>query len=248
VSSPVLFSALLLQFQQRANLENRAGFITVPEQRSLLNEGLQEFHELLIKAPSNGGKKHLQRRYDFQSIQGTSDYPLPRDFLEMFSLDIELSTNQFLTCTPYMEFERNAFRLYPAFSGWYFGAPVYYAIYGSSMIANTGTVPEKIVRFQPIPQSNYPCHANYIYTFPEFALDGSNDGNAIDSINGWTMYAVWWAVSAARHKMKEDPTFAMARMAAIAQRISELSGETDAGAAERIKDVCVDYDSITWWQ
>lgn len=248
MSAPVAFSALLLQLQQRANLENRAGFVTVPEQRGYLNEGLQEFHELLMKAGSNGARRHIRRSSVFQCQQGVSDYPLPTDFFEMFSLDIELSPNQFLTATPYMEFERNAFRLYPAFSGWYFGSPVYYAIYGSDTIANVGIVGEKIVRFQPIPQSTYPVHVNYIYTFPSFALDGSNDGNVIDSINGWTMYAVWWAVAAAKHKLKEDASFALGRMAKIEQRIAELAGDTDAGAAERVKDVLIDYDSIAWWK
>jgi hypothetical protein len=245
VSSPIAFSALMLQVQQKANLENRVGFVTLPEQRANLNEGLQEFHDLLVEAR---GQTHIRRSQSFLCQQGVSDYPLPADFFEMDSLDIELSPNQFLTATPYMEFERNAFRLYPAFSGWYFGAPVYYRIYGSSAIANVAIVAEKIVRFQPIPQSTYPIVVNYYYTFPSFDLAGANDANFVDSINGWTQYAVWWAVAAAKHKLKEDASFAMNRMAQLAQRIANLASQTDAGSAERIKDVNVDYDSVSWWK
>lgn len=245
MSAPVAFSTLLLQLQQRANLENRVGFIPLAEQRSYLNEGLQEFHELVVAARGQGT---FRRAQTFNALLGITDYPLAADFFAVDSVDIQLSPNQFLTATPYMEYERNAFRLYPAFSGWYFGAPVYYRVIGSAAAENVAIVAEKVIRFMPAPQAIYPISVNYIYAFPIFDLAGANDANVLDSVNGWTQYAVWWAVSACKHKLKEDASFALGRMAALRSRIEALAGETDAGAAERIKDVTVDYDSITWWK
>ena len=237
---------MLTQVQLRANIDLELGPVTLPEIRDYLNEGLAEFWDLLVEAR---GQEHIRKSQTFNTVSGTSAYPLAADFYELISIDIQIAPAQYLTATPYMESERNAFRLYPAWAGWFLSMPVYYRIQGTPTEGGGGiaTVVEKTLNFIPTPQSAYPITVNYIYRMPVFDTAGSQDASVIDSVNGWTAYAVWWAVAAVKNRLREDPSFAMGRMEMMKQRIQALAPQNDAGDAERIRDVYVDYDSNAWW-
>jgi hypothetical protein len=245
MSAPVAFSSLITSVQRRTNIENQTGFITLPEVREYLNEGLAEFYDLLVEAR---GQEHFRKAFQFSTVSNQGDYALPQDFYELISVDIQIAPMQYLTATPYMEFERNVFRLYPAWAGWFMSMPVYYRILGTDASMNVAAVKEKRINFIPSPQAAYPITLNYIYRFPKFATDGMQDANLVDGIDGWEAYPIWFATWACKHKLKEDGSFAAARLQDLRNRIQALAPQNDAGMAERIRDVETDYDASAWWK
>lgn len=242
----VAFSDLMTAVRGWTNTENRTGFFTDADIRRALNEGLQEFWEKLIAAR---GQEHVRKPWPITVAANVSAYPLPPDFFELISIDIQVGPGQFISCRPYMESERNAFRLYPGWSGWYMGLPTYFRIQGSDLAANSPAPHDKTINFIPASTSSFPITLNYIYTFPVFDVGGAQDANKIDSINGWTNYAVWYAAAIGKAKLKEDGSKAESQMARIAARIQEMAGQNSAGDAERIRDVeAGDYEALGWWR
>lgn len=246
MASLVAFSDLIAAVRGWTNTENRTGFFTDADVRRGLNEGLQEFWEKLI---ASRGQEHVRKPWPITITSGQSEYALPGDFFELISIDIQVGPGQFISCRAYMEAERNAFRLYPGWSGWYMGLPVYFRLKGSMACANIPSPLDKTINFIPTSTSNFPITLNYIYAFPKFDAAGANDNNKIDSVNGWTDYAVWYAVMLGKHKLKEDPSFAMSQIERVGKRIEEMAGQNSAGDAERIRDVeAGDYEALGWWR
>jgi hypothetical protein len=245
MSSAVPFATLMNSVRLRTNTENRKGLITDPEVREYLNEAGAEYWDLLVEAR---GQEHFRRSYNFTTVANQSAYSLPSDFYELISIDIQLVPLQFINAQPYMEEERNAFRLYPAYAFWYTSTPVYYRLQGSIAAANVAAVVEKTVNFIPGPLAGYGITLNYVYTFSRFDTGGANDANVIDSVNGWSDFMVWGAVLACKQKLKEDGSFAAERLERLRQRIQNMASQNDAGHAERVKDTSGDYEGgRSWW-
>jgi hypothetical protein len=246
VSSQVVFADLMSAVRSWTNTENQTGFLTDADIRRALNEGLEVFHEKLVAAR---GQEHIRKQWPITVVSTQAAYPLPPDFFELISIDIQVGPNQYISCRPYMEAERNAFRLYPGWSGWYMGLPVYFRIQGSTAYANQASPAEKTINFIPNSTSSFPVTLNYVYCFPRFDVAGSQDPNRIDSVNGWTNYAMWYAVALGKAKLKEDPSFAIAQREMVAARIQELAGQNAAGDAERIRDIeSNDFETLGWWR
>lgn len=244
MSAPIAFSALITSVQRRANIDSQAGPITLPEIREYLNEGLAEYWDLLVESRA---VEHIRKAQNIATVQGTSAYALAADFYEALSVDLQVTPTQFLSMTPYMEFERNMFRQYPTPSAWFLGLPLFYRILGSSAVGNVATVAEKQINFIPTLQASYTVTVNYIYRLPTFDTAGSQDSNVIDAINNWTDYAVWRAVANCKFRLKEDPSYPEARVAQLKERVAALSPMTDAGNAPRMRDVEIDYD-FPWYR
>lgn len=234
MSAAVPFSTLITQVQRRANIDNEPGPIALTEVRDYLNEGLTQFQDLLIEAR---GQEHCRKVQNFNTVANQSAYPLAADFYELISVDWQISTNQFIPVHSYMEFERNAFRFFGALTTTYPGWAQYYRIQGSSGDQNVASATEKTINFIPTPSAAYPIGINYIWRYPTFDTAGSQDSNVVNGVNGWEVYAIWWAVAACKHRLREDAGFAMARMQELEMRIRALAPSNDAGHAERIRDV-----------
>jgi hypothetical protein len=244
MSAPVAFSALITAVQLRANIDNQAGPVTLPEIRGYLNEGLAEYWDLLVEGR---GQEFIRKQQVISTTAGTSAYSLASDFYELISVDLQVTPTQFLSMTPYMEHERNLFRQWPTPSAWFLGMPLFYRILGSTGVGNVAFVVEKQINFIPTLQQAYSVNVNYIYRLPPFDVAGSQDANLIDAINNWTDFAIWQAVACVKHRLREDPSFALSRVESLKSRIEALAPMNDAGNAERIRDVNVSYD-FPWWR
>lgn len=245
MSAPVAFSTLITQAKRRANIDNEPGPISDTEVRDYLNEGLTEFYDLLVEGR---GQEHTRKSTSATTVANQAAYSLPVDFYELISVDIQIAPNQLITAEPYMERERNAFKLYP---GWTFAGGLYrwwYRILGSSGDQNVGTATEKTINFIPTPQAAYTYTLNYVWRYPIFDTAGSQDSNLLNGVNGWELYAVWHAVALIKHRLKEDMSFAVARKQELRDRIQNLAPQNDAGQAERIQDVERDLDSFSFWR
>ena len=247
MSAPITFATLLTGLQRRANIDSQAGPITLPEQREYLNSGLSEYWDFLVEGRC---QEIISKTTVFNTVNGTDLYALPSDFYELISGDVQIAPLSFVNLTSFMEWERNMFKLFPAWSGWTMTTPVLYRIQGNVALANVaiGSFAERNIKFIPQPNAAYTVTLKYIYRFPTFDTAGSQDSNVIDSINNWTDYAVWSAVADCKNRLKEDPTYAQQKCASLKERIAALAPQTDAGRAEKVRDVEADEDATGWWR
>lgn len=257
MSAPVSLASMITSVQQRANIEKQTGFITIPEIRSHINEYCSELWDLLVQARA---QEHKRKTQVVTTASGQQDYPLQSDFYQLNSVDLVVAgqlgqTNQqTLTLKPFMESERNMFRLYPSLAGWYLTLPCFYRILGTPVSggANVNAVTEKVIRLIATPQSTYVVGVNYYPVFVPFATagatigSGADDNAFFDGINGWESFVVWGAVSNCKAKLKEDFSYAVMKVGELKQRIQSLADQNDAGNAERVHDVAADYNT-PWW-
>jgi hypothetical protein len=244
VAAPIAFSALITSVQRRANIDNQAGPITLPEIREYLNSGLSEYWDFLVEARA---MEFIRKSFVITTVASVEFYTLPVDFYELISGDVQVAPGQFVPLLPFGERERNMFKLFPVAAGVSMSAPFYYRIIGNVALANVtaGAFAERQVHLIPMPPSAYTVTLNYVYRLPIFDITGAQDGNVIDSVNNWTDYAVWSAVADCKNRLKEDPSYAMAKCQSLRDRIAGLASMTDAGRAERIVDA--DDDSSAYW-
>lgn len=239
MAAPVTLSTLITRVTQRANIEKfvaeSGALINNPEIRDYLNEAIQELYDILIEAR---GQEFYRKAYTFATNPNVSEYSLPPDFYELLSVDLFVAPNLVLTARPYMESERNAFRYW---SGWVYPMPLYYRILGSPQSTGATLQPSRI-NFIPQPAAINTVVLNYYPRFRPFATDGTEDNFRFDGIAGWENFAVWKVVAFCLEKMEQNSEFAMARAAEIEQRIRDLAVDRDAGNAERVHDVGIDYE------
>ena len=235
MASPVSLATLIARVRNRANLENFAGVVSDSNIIDLLNEEIQE---MMDEQVAQRGMEYFRSQISFNTVPNQSAYPLPTDFYELISMDVFVAPQQVLTARPYMEFERNRFRWYP---GWVTWLPVFFRMLGTATISGPALTPGTI-NFIPAPSMIAQFTLNYIPCFQPFALDGSQNNNVIDGVNGWEGMAVWGAVASALEKLEQDSSYAQAKKEQFRERIQAMAGDRHAGDPERIHDVQVDYD------
>lgn len=216
MSSPVTLAQMILAVRRRANIESQTGFITDAELTEYLNYCCSDLYDRLVQA---GGQEWFRKSSTFSTNSTTDTYTLPPDFYRLTSVDATLSTNIVLTCRPFMEEERNQYKWYP---GWLYDRPVFYRLLGMNQI-----------RFIPTPNGTFTIGLNY---YPVFAKMVQQQ-DTFEGINGWEEEPIWRAAAYAKAKGEEDPSFAMARVQELQQRIDALAQTRDATGPERVHDV-----------
>lgn len=224
---------------QRANLENLVAesnsVITLPEIRGYLVEATQELYDILISAR---GQEHYRASYTFNTESNRTSYPLPQNFYQLLSVDINLGGNLYLSARPYNEWERNAFKWIP---GWYYNTPVYFRMLGVPDSTGANLQPG-MINFIPSPNSAFQVTLNYYPVFRPWLLDGTEDSNVFDGVNGWHGHAIWNVAAVCLEKLKQDSSFARAQVAKYTQRIEALAPDRHAGDAERVHDSLASND------
>jgi hypothetical protein len=230
VARGVSLSTLQTRVLQRANLEGALTFITTSELTDHINESLAELYDLIRGV---FGQDYYRSSFAITTVNGTSAYALPADFLALISVDVQVSggpQNITLTAKPYMENERNLYKFLPA--TWTFGQPIYYRLQATN------------INFIPTPPGGWTVTLNYVPTPTKLA----NPGDTFDGVAGWEEYAV---LDAAIKCLLKDGDLEMVaqleqRKMAIRVRIEALAPERDAGQPERVHDVST--DEAQWWQ
>jgi hypothetical protein len=220
LSAPVKLEDLIQSVRRRANIENQNAFITDSELADYINAGLVEVYDLLVEARA---QDYYRSQYSFSTVGNQASYPIGQlDMYELISVDINLGNNITLSARPFMESERNRFKWYP---GWFYSMPVYYRLQGSNLA------------FIPAPSAAYSVTLNYYPTMKKL----SDPSDSFDGINGWEEYAIWHAVATCKAKADEDPSFALARMAELKEKIAGLAADRANYDADRVHDVFADY-------
>lgn len=217
MAAAVSLTSMIQSVRRRANIENQTSFITDQEITEYLNAGLASLYDLLVQA---GGQPWFRSSYTFATTGNTATYPLPADFYELVSVDVQLGSVggiPTISAKPYMEYERNRYKYMP---GWLYGTPVYYRLQGQN------------ISFIPVPNSAFSVTLNYYPTFTK--LTSGND--AFDGVNGWEEYAIWKAVADCRGKGDEDPSYALGKAAELERKIQSMSEQRDIGQPERMTE------------
>lgn len=214
----VTLTKLITRVRQRTDLESQTRRFTDAEITDHINEGIAELEDVIRGA---FGQEYRRAQATFNTVNGTQLYALPADFLSLLSVDVQFSTNIFLTARPYMENERNAYKFFPI--GWLYGQPIWYRLIGAN------------ISFIPVPQGVFTVFVNYMPTSPVLV----NGSDAYDGVAGWEEYAVLDA--AMKCLIKDEDTDIMGVLSGqkekIKQRILDYAPERDAGQPERVKDV-----------
>jgi hypothetical protein len=244
MAAPVALGSMLTSVLQRANLENLVqdanSVILKSEVRSYLNEALQETYDLLIQAR---GQDWYRSSYQFQTSANQSAYPLPANFYQGISVDINLGGNLFITGKPYTESERNSFRWS---TGWLYNTPVLFRLLGTPDSTGANLAPASI-NFIPAPNSNFQVTLNYYPTFRAFLTDGTEDSNVFDGVNGWEGHAIWAVAAICLEKLKQDSSFARAQVMKFTERIEALAPDHHAGDPERVHDSISGDATVFGW-
>lgn len=220
MASSVTLTSLIQSVRRRANIENQTAFIPDTEITEYLNAGLAALYDLLVQA----GAQPWYRNSSTITTNGSStSYPLPADFYEMQSVDVQLGQGGIPTITarPYMEYERNRYKYYP---GWLYGTPVYYRLQGQN------------INFIPAPNASFNVILNYYPIFTKLV----SGGDTFDGVNGWEEYAIWKATADCKAKLEEDPSYALSMMEKLERKIQSMSEQRDTGAAERMTETDAD--------
>lgn len=218
------------EVRRRGNFETNDqanAFATDAEIWALLNSYLDEFYDELINA-----KGPAYFRATPQAITTTpsqSSYPLASDFYKLISVDITWGLNIVRSCRPFEEAERNRFKWVP---GWNYDCDVYYQIQGSVQDVTSPPSP-KVIVFQPSPTSATAVTVNYCPTRPQL----TNPIHQIDSINGWTDFAIYSAIADLKDKDEADSGPFRARAEVIRARIRGLADAVDLAEPARVQRV-----------
>lgn len=92
----------------------------------------------------------------------------------------------------------------------------------------------------PLPTAVYTLELWYIPTFPQLTVDGST----FDAYNGWHEYVVCDVCMKVAQKDQADVTVFAAQKTALAQRISRMKTERDAGQNNYVQNL--QYGSWNW--
>jgi hypothetical protein len=230
---------MMTAVKQRANIENLVlpanSVIIESELRGYVNEAVQELYDLLI---ASRGVEYNRKDFVFTTFGNQAVYPLPSDFYSLISCDLQLGANVVLSALPYMEFERNHYRVY---SGWYWTTPVKYRLLGNPDTSGA-TLQSQMISFIPAPSSITTVVLHYFPVFRKFLTDGTEDANVFDGVGGWEGHVIWNVAAMCLEKLKQDSGFARAQVEKYTARIEALAPDRHAGDPERVHDSLNDID------
>ena len=216
----VTLTTLQQRVQRRVNLEGATTFLTTAELTDNINESIAHCYDLVRKA---FGDDYYRAAYSFSVTSGVSSYALPADFLDVISVDIQLSPTSIISAKRYTERERNIYRWFP--TGWVFGQPVFYRLVGGN------------INFIPNPSGPFTITVNYVPAATKLV----NGSDTFDGINGWEEFVVLDAAikCAIKDQRYDLVQILQGERARQEQRILDLAPERNAGEAERVQDVYV---------
>lgn len=226
MSSAVSLLTLRTRARRLADIEGATARFPDAELNDYANRSIAECYDVIRSA---FGDDFFRSQYTFQTINGTSLYSLPADFLSLISVDAYLTATSIVSCKKYTEDQRNLFKWYPV--GWIFGQPIFYRLQAAN------------ISFIPTPTGIFGVTLNYVPT-PAVL---TQDADAFDSVNGWDEYvtANMAIMCAAKDENYDLINNVLAGLKAAAKsRIQALATERDGGQPERVHDI---YLADEWW-
>jgi hypothetical protein len=225
----VQVSSLLTEVRRRGNFETNDqanAFATDAEILALLNTYFAEFYDELVAA--KGPAYFRAAPWVIATVANQASYALASDHYKVISVDITWGQNIVRSARPYEEAERNRYKWLG--EGWNYDTPVFYQIQGSPLNPSIPQPPSIV--FQPIPSGITNITVNYIPVFTPLLST-----QYIDSINGWSDFAVYMAISDLKDKDDADSSPWIAKAERLRQRIRALAESVDLAEPPRVQRV-----------
>jgi len=219
-----VFSTLMTQVRQRADMENSA-FVSDTEIRVWLNAALAELHDIMILCFED-----YYVNTTTYSLPGTNPGTLPTDFYKALGVDFETGGVTY-SVKRYSFAERN---MYNSNAG----------IVNGNIAALRYNVRDDKIHFIPETPPSGTVTLHYIPECQQFRTGGEDDAANINSKNksvaiGYQEYLVVSAAIKCLMKEESDVRMLLAEKANIQKRIENAAPRKDAGQAHKIIDVNV---------
>lgn len=218
----ITVSSLVTNARQRANKE-RSNFVTDAEILQLVDRSYKELYDLVVTSYQD----YYAEDYDFSTVGGQKDYPLPDNFYKLLGVDMYIDADRFVTLRQFMFQERNKYRF--------------------NMI--TPTIPAQILqyhilgsnlRLMPSPTSATTMKLWYVpraKNLTTSASPGADQINQVDCQNGWEDFIITSAAIYILIKEESDVTALMAMKEEAKQRVLSTSINRNTAEPERVYDV-----------
>jgi hypothetical protein len=240
---PVSLSSMILQIRQMSNTQGMEETYPDNEIIGYFNGSFSDWNDE-VRGTTWGGQ-YKRAAYPFLTTAANLNpvpyqnpppgcyYPLPPDFVSLISLDGNFAPNVPISCIPFSEENRNAWRgfNFGVFTAWTIGSPIYYQVWGDNLILNPG------------PQGIYQMQLNYVPACPVLS-----DPNAcFDSINGWEQYIVLDAAIKVLIKARQEELIPVleGRLEQQRARIRIMAARRDMTGGETIHET-ESYGGGTW--
>jgi hypothetical protein len=229
MAAPVRLDALALEVRRRGGFETNDqanAFATDAEIYALLNAYLAEFWDEIVAA--KGPAYFRADPWVISTIAGQASYALASDHYRVISVDVTWGQNIVRSARPFEEAERNRYKWLG--EGWNYDTPVYYQIQGS--VPNPSIPRPPNIVFQPIPTGVTAVTVNYIPIFQPLT-----SAQYVDSVNGWTDFAVYMAIADLKDKDEADSGPFAAKAERVRQRIRAMADGVDLAEPPRVQRV-----------
>jgi hypothetical protein len=225
VASNTTLATLRTKAKRKADLEfGSSVFISDSEWNDYLNASNQALYDLIVDTDATAEYFTSPTPYAFSVVSGTAAYSLPTDFYRLRGVDLQLnaSQNNWTTIGAYNFNERNKYAWVPTTWNLFGLTNVRYRLVGNKIM------------FIPVP--NLPSVNAQIWYVP-VTTTLVNDGDTLDTINGWDEYIAIDAAIKAMSKRQLDTSQLVAQKVEQLDRIRRMCSKRDLGGAKRVTDV-----------
>lgn len=221
----VTLTTLRARARERADMVNST-FITdaATSLDALINEGVQELHELLIE---HYGENYSVSSSSTSTVAGTSTYALPSDFFKLLGVDLALSSTDTYDLKRFNWKERNVFK---GASQWGALTLPQYSLEGSNL------------RVYPAPAGVYTLTIWYV---PMLALL-ANGSDTVNFPNGWERYVVLAAAIKALKKEESNTQDLERELNILKADIIARAENRDTGAPNQAVDQEAIDETVFW--
>ena len=231
--STVTLASITTSAQRFADLEN-SNFIAANEWTDYVNFGLRQYWNKINQTVQDYNLKEVF----FQLINGTTDYPLPADFMYTRGIDISQSSSfppdgvdQFwIQLSPYDFKERGQYN-YPWFTA-------YAGLYGLRY-----RIMSDFLRFLPSPIPQNWIRHSYIPVAPTL----TSPSDSFNGYNGFDEYAAAWAAYRALTKEESDTTNVEKVIAEWERTIATQAQDRNRDIGDKVSDVLRRGGLFPWY-
>jgi hypothetical protein len=243
----VRFDALKLKSRRKADLEFALQRFSDAEVGDYVNDGIAEYYDLLIRS-SRGGNRLFENQFTITTDGLNTFYALPSDFYDILHAQANIGNNGTIgdTNIPIRGFTMaERAELSSSTPGWA-GQPFSYMLHGGTQQqagTTQGTIPTQYaIELLPKPAAQIKVLLFYIPSCPLLV----QDGDTLDSINGWDQYVAIWAAIEMRQKDDLDTGQLEGKLAAMRERIEALVPHRDRIGPSRVTDVRQQWPAWAW--
>jgi hypothetical protein len=237
---------LITSARRKADIQNALNRFPDSELTDYINAGIAEFVDLVIR---NRGSRYYEKPYVIVTDGQSIVYPLPFDFYQMTTVQVNLSHSAGTQGDVNIQLEEYTMReramLTSQTAGWC-GQPFGFMLHGGTTaqaMTTQGTIPTQYaIELLPRAATNLYVTCYYIPSTPKLV----NSIDTFDTLNGFDEYPATYAAMRCRRKDDLDTAELGADLASMKERIEALVPHRTRVGPSRVTDVRSDWSRVGW--